>query len=92
MVSFCRLLEHMDKHSIMEHEVSENALSVIKAGLNIDENFWDKFLQLLNNKDGLADLLNVSPDKIYKWHDNIKQAVRQVEQETGDVLQNKKLM
>ena len=92
MVSFCKLWENMDRLSIMENEISDNVISVIKTGMNVDEEFWDKFLQVINNKSGLSELLDVSPEKINKWHSKIKSAVKQVEQETGDVLQNKKLI
>lgn len=92
MVSFCKLWENMDRLSIMENEISDNVISVIKTGMNVDEEFWDKFLQVINNKSGLSELLDVSPEKINKWHNKIKNAVKQVEKETGDVLQNKKLI
>lgn len=43
------------------------AVDAIITGLNVSEDFWDNFILVCNNKGGMADLLNVTPEKIASW-------------------------
>jgi hypothetical protein len=45
--------------------------------MELDEKFWDNFLQILNNTDGLAQLLDISSSKISTWHEKIKDAIKE---------------
>lgn len=90
MVSFCSILESMSKR----HSEVDRAVSAIETGIGIDEEFWDKFLRLLNNSDSLSELLDVPTTTISKWHDRIKSAMEKreagkAEKPTG---KNKKLI
>lgn len=75
MKSFIQFLENKD-NSFIENK----ALSAIKTGKNIQEDFWEQFLLLLNNSDGLSELLDVPETKIITWRDKIQKAIKHVEQ------------
>lgn len=92
MVSFCTLWENMEKTPSEKDKVSEKAFSVIKTGTNIEENFWENFLRLLNNTSGVSELFDVSPEKISKWNSQIRIGLKQLEKETEDLGKNKKLI
>jgi len=58
------------------HSVKENhnhaAIDAIFSGINIADDFWDNFILVCNNKEGMAALLNVSPEKIASWGPTIE--------------------
>lgn len=60
--------------SIKEQE-NDAAIDVIFTGLNVADDFWDNFILVCNNKDGLAALLNVSPEKVISWPPAIQEAL-----------------
>jgi len=66
-------------------EVNENtALSAITTGRNVAEDFWDNFIMVCNNKEGVAELLEVSPEKVASWPSIIKNKMDQIEPEDAD--------
>lgn len=67
--------------------------NIIITGLNVDENFWNNFLLVLNNGQGLSDLLGVSKSKILTWNKKIKEALNDHEhRDQQKVLRNKKVI
>jgi len=92
MVSFCTLWENMENNSISKNDISDKAISVVKTGLQVDENFWENFLRVMNNSSGLSELLDVPSEKITKWHSRIKDALKEINDEIDDVGKNKKLI
>lgn len=86
MISFGKLIEVMDMNPVEPGQPI--ALSAIKAGTNIDPDFWDKFIQILGNADGLSELLDVPKEKITKWASRIGEMMAKVKQaddeESGD--------
>ena len=48
MVSFCTLWENMENNSISKNDISDKAISVVKTGLQVDEDFWENFLRIMN--------------------------------------------
>lgn len=92
MSSFQRLWENM--RSFKEESNDDLALSAIRTGIGIRENFWDDFLKLTNNSEGLSALLNVPITDIVTWHDKIKEAVHKVGKDDAesDVDKHKKLI
>lgn len=78
MSSFQKLWENIKKNKINENsDIDEKSIDVIKSGLNIDESFWENFLLILNNGEGLANLLDVPYEKVITWNDKIKKALDQ---------------
>ncbi len=60
-------LEACEKvRSIKEHS-DDAAIDAIFTGINVAEDFWDNFILVCNNRDGLATLLKVSPEKVASW-------------------------
>ena len=55
------------------------SISVIEKGMEFDENFWNHFIQLLNNPEGLSQLLDVPTNKIATWHEKIKDTIKEKE-------------
>ncbi len=90
LVSFCSLLESMQNN----HKKQNKQISVIEKGLELDGDFWNKFLQLLNNTEGLSQLLDVSKDKVSTWHEKISQAMKEKNKisEEEPINKNNKLM
>ena len=84
------LLQTWDKISPI-NENHDVATTAIVTGQNIDENFWDNFILVCNNKDGLASLLNVSPDKIVTWPSRIQQHLKEAGNLEPDKV-NKKII
>jgi hypothetical protein len=48
------------------------AIDVIRIGDNLDANFWQNFIKILNNTEGLAELLNVKTEQVAEWAGRIK--------------------
>lgn len=72
------------------------ALQVVKSGLNIRQkqecgNFWDDFLQVMSNTEGVCELLDVRPDQVSKWNHKIRQLKDQAEAE-GDGEQKTEML
>lgn len=75
MKSFHQLLTIMQE----SHETTEDkSTGVIRTGKNVDDKFWDNFLLVINNSEGLSELLDVPESKISTWHDKIKNALLRV--------------
>lgn len=88
MISFAKLLENMEKDS--NHD--RLSKDVIKSGLNLRSvncgNFWDDFIQICSNAQGMSDLLDVPSNQITKWSKRIRDLITAVnreetEQDTG---------
>jgi hypothetical protein len=67
-----RFLEAWNKVKSFCEDSDDTAISAIFSGINVAEDFWDNFLLVCNNKEGLAELLNVSPEKIASWSDRVQ--------------------
>lgn len=62
-----RLLEVWDKMKAYREETDHSAINAIFTGLNVSADFWDNFILVCNNEEGLSRLLNVSPEKVASW-------------------------
>lgn len=61
-----------------ESGIESKSMHAIKTGLNIDGgDFWNNFLEVLNNRDGMAELLEVRPDQISRWSSRIRELLSQ---------------
>lgn len=61
--------------------------NIINTGKNVNPNFWEEFILVLNNSEGLADLLGVSKNKILTWKKKIKE---KMSEQSKDININKK--
>lgn len=82
MNSFQRLWEAMqaDKKAAEKSPHDDKAMSAIRTGIGVREEFWDDFLRVINNSDGLSALLDVPTTKISSWHDRVKHNLEKVRQ------------
>lgn len=86
MVSFGELWESMDKSGtspLMGSGEDGQTLSVVRSGKDLrkedESSFWDDFISLCGNVQGMSDLLNVSPEKIRAWPNKIQDALDKLE-------------
>lgn len=69
-MTFLEVLDRMRNHTFFESESS--AIEVIQTGLNVADDFWDNFILVCNNKDGLGSLLDVPPEKVATWGSKVQ--------------------
>jgi len=59
------------------------SINVVRTGKNLRKEgetaFWDDFISLCGNTRGLANLLNVAPEKIANWPAKITEALEKLE-------------
>jgi hypothetical protein len=81
MSSFQRLWESMQADKAKEKSPHDDkAMSAIRTGIGVREDFWDDFLKVINNSDGLSALLGVPTTKISEWHSRVKHNLEKVRQ------------
>lgn len=80
MMTFGKLLNIMREEHDDAHHHDSKGMRAVRTGLNINEEFWDQFIQVCNNTDDLAELLGVSPTAISTWATKVKEAVDKVKQ------------
>lgn len=89
MSSFQKLWENIQIQKESSSK-EDKAVSVIRTGIGIRDQFWDDFLQVINNSDGISELLGVPITQISGWHSKIKQALDKVkEADSSPELQDK---
>ena len=54
------------------------ALEAIRNGLNLLPDFWDDFLKVVNNSDGLASLLGVDAGQVTQWGEKVSNALKKI--------------
>ena len=80
-MTFGELWENIE--SEMQAPKEDKTTSVIRSGIGIRENFWEDFLSVINNSDGLSELLDIPTIKISQWHERITKALEKVKQIDG---------
>lgn len=92
MSSFQKLWENIQSQQEMPND--DRAMSAIRTGLGVNDSFWDDFLKVINNSEGLSELLEIPVTKISKWHANVKNVLEKVRSSDGTPSQkkNKKLL
>jgi len=93
MVSFYDLWEHMEESAtpLMDSGEDSKSMQIIRAGKNLrkdDERpFWDEFMELCSNSEGMAELLGVDSSKVIAWPTRIREIMDKIQghdQESGD--------
>ena len=74
MASLCYLWEALQKQPQVDSGDEDNskALRVVRTGLGLSEpgsnrDFWDDFISICGDSEGMSDLLGVSRDEIAQW-------------------------
>lgn len=87
-VTFGLLLERMERDQqpspLMDSGEETRAMSAIRSGNDLrtnddDPSFWDDFINLCANADGMSQLLGVPVEKIQSWPDKIKEQLQNVQ-------------
>jgi hypothetical protein len=81
-MSFRKLWENINSEKRGTKE--DRTTSVIRSGIGIRDNFWEDFISILNNSEGLSELLDVPTTKISEWHERISKALEKVNQIDGE--------
>lgn len=86
-LSFQQLWERMqdeDPGPLSDSGLESRSMGVIRKGNAFQStggkpgSFWENFLKVCNDSDGLADLLGIDPLKIQQWPAKIKDAMEKV--------------
>ncbi len=81
----------MDRARRHEKEYEDaQALEAIRNGMNLDENFWQNFISVLNNTEALSNLLGVPAIKMNKWRGRIAKYLTKHLETSGDEYEVKK--
>ena len=93
-MSFQSLWENMKLSKEKEPPIEDSALTVIRSGNNLDEDFWTNLKLVMNNSEGLSKLLDVPVEKISTWREKIERAMKKVKEQDGEtkINKNKKLL
>lgn len=78
--------------SNLSEAIETDSERAIQHGLNIREDFWDDLIMLCNDREGLAELLNVPADKITSWPLKIKENLERVNKSNDHDTDKTKLM
>lgn len=88
MVTFRSLWEQMDKNPLMNSGIDSQALTAVRAGESLhaedETSFWDEFITICSNREGLAELLDVSPDKVSSWPARIQEYQEDLKKSTAE--------
>jgi hypothetical protein len=87
MLNFYQLHEKLLNESL---DSDDELLDIIQAGYNLDENFWNNFLSMLNNSSGLSQLLDLPTYKISSWRGKITKALEKFKKIRNNEEKNKK--
>jgi hypothetical protein len=90
MASLGFLIERLSKSKDSNKE--EKIKEIISFGKNIRDDFWDDFILLLNDPDGLSALLGISEDEIFTWHSKIKKYLNNKDYELEIYKKRRKIL
>ncbi len=77
MIGFDEILELMErqKDPLMDSGEDQRAMSVVRSGNTLSHSeFWEDFMMLCGDAEGMAQLLGVRPDQVRTWSSRIRDA------------------
>jgi hypothetical protein len=82
-ISFLQLWEQMNDVPLMDTGEDTQAMAVIRAGIDLrpdeDVSFWQDFMDLCSNTEGMAELLDVRPEQVSRWSEKIQKYLEKSE-------------
>lgn len=79
-ISFATLVEQLNKGDILMTSGEESkAMQAVRAGNNLSPDFWNQFMSLCSNADGLSELFNINKDRVLAMPTRIKENLKKVE-------------
>lgn len=93
-MSFQKLWEEMKLSKEKEILIEDSALTAIRSGMGLHEDFWHNFMMIINNSDGISKLLDTPVEKIVTWREKIQKAIKKVKEQDDEkeVGKNKKIL
>lgn len=87
MVSFWKLLQTIQEEedaALLDSGEESKAIRVVRTGASLRNNkdcgsFWDDFISVCNDAEGLSELLDVPPEKIGNWASRVKEMLEKVD-------------
>lgn len=90
MISFwelCVKMEQQDDEALLDGAEESKAMRVVKHGKTLrgkeDGSFWEDFMNVCGDADGLSELLDVPTEKIATWQSKIKDLLSKIDNEPG---------
>lgn len=84
----------IDQQDLLNSVEDNKAMEVVRRGLNLRKpgcgNFWEDFIDICNDADGLSELLDVEQEKISRWASIIEEYTNKAEEE--DTSDEKEIM
>jgi len=86
-LSFALLFEQMQKEKrqtpLMDSGEEDKSMIIVRKGNQLrkedDRPFWDDFIDLCGDAQGLSTLLQVEPQKIMKWPSRIREVLEKLQ-------------
>jgi len=73
--------EYMDTaKSLYGDNKDTQAKAVVRAGINLRPDFWDDFMSITNDAEGISELLDVPKEKVANWASRIKDMLEDVDE------------
>jgi hypothetical protein len=93
-MNFQRLWENMKLGEEKKQSPDDKAMSAIRTGLGLREDFWDDFNLVVNNAEGLSTLLDIPVEKISTWRSKVEEVLDKVREADGqsELGKNKKIV
>lgn len=86
-ITFFSLMEHMSAADVQQNDAT---VEVVRSGMNLSPDFWENFIQISGNSDGLAELLDVPKHKVAGWASKINDVLDRIrEADDGEAAHNK---
>jgi hypothetical protein len=84
VISFQQLWEQMDDSvPLMDSGEEPRAMAVIRSGLDLhpddETSFWQDFMDLASNTEGMAELLDIRPEQVSRWSQKIQDYIEKTE-------------
>lgn len=90
-ISFARFHEIVDRSkALLDSGEESRASQIIRQGKNLrkegETSFWDDFISICNDAQGLAELLNVSEQEVRNWPNLIKEKLDNLKKDQKNTL------
>lgn len=89
--SFAYLCEQMRENRqtpLMDSGEEDKSMMIVRKGKNLrkedDRPFWDDFIDLCGNAEGLAKLLQVEPQKVMSWPSQIRDTLEKLKEHEAE--------
>jgi hypothetical protein len=89
MITFGRLIERMEEDKGVG-QPDTAAIGVIRSGLNIRPEFWEDFINVCGDAQGMSQLLDVPRHLVTGWGGKIREALANVDKADDEEAKGEK--